>query len=125
MFHCFYNSIMWSMLISVLLFQNTWLEMRVNLGFVFFVLIGILFLIQMLNKTLKRFCATFIFSTLSLIISSAVLYFVLGSERLKIIPASIVREGIMQNRIQFSTINIFLVSVAIIGWILTFLIHEH
>ena len=125
MFHCFYNSIMWSMLISVLLFQNTWLEMRVNLGFVFFVLIGILFLFQILIKQLKKICATFTFSTLSLIISSAVLYFVLGSERLKIIPASIVREGIMQNRIQFSTINIFLVSVAIIGWILTFLIHEH
>ena len=37
---CFYNAALWSMLASVILFNNTWLEMRVNIGLVFFALTG-------------------------------------------------------------------------------------
>ena len=35
MLACFYNAALWGMFLSVLLFQDTWLEMRVNLGLVF------------------------------------------------------------------------------------------
>ena len=104
------------MLISVILFQNTWLEMRVNIGWIFFGLIILLFLLQVCTKRLKKISATLAFSTLS---SSVSIYYMLGLERLKIIPASIIREGIMQNRIPFGTINILLIIITIIGWILT------
>ena len=107
------------MLISVILFQNTWLEMRVNIGWIFFGLIILLFLLQVCTKRLKKISATLAFSTLSLVISSVSIYYMLGLERLKIIPASIIREGIMQNRIPFGTINILLIIITIIGWILT------
>lgn len=40
MFARLYNAFTWSMLLSVLMFLNTWLEMRVNLGLVFFAMIA-------------------------------------------------------------------------------------
>ncbi len=118
MFACFYNAYVWSMLISVILFQNTWLEMRVNIGWIFFGLIIMLFLLQVCTKRLRKIFATLAFSTISLLISSVNIYYILGLERLKIIPASIIREGIMQNRISFETINILLVIITVIGWFL-------
>ena len=125
MFSCLYNSVMWSMLISVCLFQNTWLEMRVNLGWIFFGLTVLLSLLQIFVKSIRKICGTFTASTLSLIVSCLGLWLILGTERLKIIPASIIREGIMQNRLSFSTINTVLIAIAVIGWILTFILREN
>ena len=31
-----YNSFLWSLLIATLLFNDTWLQMRVNIGYLFF-----------------------------------------------------------------------------------------
>lgn len=109
------------MLFSVLLFQNTWLEMRVNLGHVFFAMLLILFLVQTLIKPVRKFCRRFMFSLCCLIISSAGLYFTLGPEGLRIIPASIIREGIMQPRITFSVINTALTAIALTGIVIVFL----
>ena len=122
---CLYNSLMWSMLMSVCLFRNTWLEMRVNLGWVFFGLTAILFMLQSVIKPLRRICGTFTASTLSLVISCLGLWLMLGYEGLKIIPASIIREGLMMNRISFSAINTAMIATAIIGLILTFMLREN
>ena len=35
-FAALYNAFLWSMALCILLFQNLWLEMRVNLGVAFF-----------------------------------------------------------------------------------------
>lgn len=99
--------------------------MRVNIGWIFFGLIAVMFMIQILIKPLKKICGTFTASTLSLVISSLGLWFVLDYESLKIIPASIVREGIMQNRISFSTINMAIIAITVTGWIVTFILREN
>ena len=119
-----YNSVTLTMLISVCLFQNEWLEMRVNIGWVFFALSGLLFLLQTVIKPLGKFCATFKASALSLVISCSGIFFLLDSESVKIIPASIIREGLMINRIPFAKINTAMIAFAVIGLILIFIARE-
>ena len=110
---------------SVCLFRITWLEMRINLGWVFFGLTALLFMLQSVIKPLRRICGTFAASTLSLVTSCLGLWLMLGCEGLKIIPASIIREGLMMNRISFSAINTAMIATAVIGWVLTFMLREN
>ena len=122
MFARLYNSFVLSLLISVILSQNEWLEMRVNIGWVFFALVVVLFLIMSALKIFSSFTA----SLVSVIISCAGIWYLLGSDGVKIIPASIIREGIMQSHLSFEAINYALIAVIIAGLILTFLFrHEH
>ena len=119
-----YNSVTLSMLISVCLFLNEWLEMRVNIGWVFFALSGLLFLLQTVIHPLKKFCATFTASALSLVISCSGIFLLLDSESVKIIPASIIREGLMINRVPFAAINTAMIALAVIGLILIYVTRD-
>ena len=127
MIACLYNAFALSMLLSVLMFMNTWLEMRVNLGWVFFALTAVIFIVQLSFRPLRKFCGTFTASIISALVSLSGMYLVLGSERMAVIPASIVREGIMQSRIPFATINTALMAIAVIGLAVVFFTgrHEH
>ena len=125
MFARLYNAFTWSMLLSVLMFLNTWLEMRVNLGLVFFAMIVVLFILQSAISPLRKLCGTFTASLLSVIVSFIGIYWVLGSKRIAIIPASIVREGIMQSRIPFATINAVIIAIAVIGLAIVFFTGRH
>lgn len=120
----FYNSVTLSMLISVCLFKIEWLEMRVNIGWVFFGLSGLLFLLQTVIKPLRKFCATFTASALSLVISCAGIFLLLDSDGVKIIPASIIREGLMINRVPFAKINTAMIAFIVIGLLLILLRRE-
>lgn len=115
-----YNSITLGMLASVLMFQVTWLEMRVNIGWLFFGTVAVLFTLQTVIKPLRKICGTFTASALSLVVSCAGVYSVLGFGSMKIIPASIIREGIMQTRIPFSTINTAIIITAVVGLAVVF-----
>lgn len=108
-----YNSLTLSMLVSVIISQNEWLDMRANMGWVFFCLIVILFVIQSSVKSFRGFCSTFA-------VSFAGMYLVLGHEGILVIPASIIREGLMQNRLTFSALNSALIVVALAGLIAVF-----
>ena len=119
-----YNSVTLSMLISVCLFLNEWLEMRVNIGWVFFGLSGLFFLLQTVIKPLRKFCATFKASALSLVISCSGIFLLLDSESVKIIPASIIREGLMINRVPFAAINTAMIALAVIGLILIYVTRD-
>ena len=119
-----YNSFLLSMLISVILFKNEWLEMRVNLGWVFFGLVIALFF---LTGTLKFF-SSFFASLVSLIISCVGVFLLTGQEGISIIPASIIRDGIRQPHIKFTAINYALITIIFAGLVLTFILrknHEH
>lgn len=116
----FYNSAALSMLISVILFQNTWLEMRVNIGWVFFGLTIVLFLLQAMTKTLRKICGTFTASALSLVISCSGILLLLDSDSVKIIPASIIREGLMISRVPLAAINTAMIAFAAAGLMLIF-----
>lgn len=116
-----YNSLTLGMLISVCLFLNEWLEMRVNIGWIFFGLSGLLFLLQTVIKPLRKFCATFTVSVLSLIVSCSGILLLLDFESVKIIPASIIREGLMMNRIPFTAINTAMIIFSIAGLMMIFI----
>ena len=112
------------MLISVILFKFEWLEMRVNLGWVFFGLVIVLFLLMGALK----FFSSFFASMINLIISCAGIFLLTGQEGISIIPASIIREGIRQSHIKFSTINYALIAIIIAGLVLVFIFrnkHEY
>ena len=119
-----YNSVTLSMLISVCLFKIEWLEMRVNIGWVFFGLSGLLFLLQLVIHPLRKFCATFTASALSLSVSCSGIFLLLDSESVKIIPASIIREGLMINRVPFAAINTAMIALAVIGLILIYVTRD-
>ena len=53
-FAALYNAFLWSMALCILLFQNLWLEMRVNLGVAFFALWALLFLLMAGTRPLRR-----------------------------------------------------------------------
>ena len=118
MFARFYNAALWGMFLSVLLFQNTWLEMRINLGFVFFALVLVLFVAQVFIRPLRRLCGNPAVATFSLIVVTIVCWLMLGTERVKIIPASILREGLMMPRLSFSLINFMMEAFITLGWML-------
>ena len=79
----------------------------------------VLTLVCSLIKSLRRKCNSFAMCTLSLAIVSAGLFVLLGPEGLPVIPASIVREGIMQPRMHLDTVNYALIAFALGGWVLT------
>ena len=118
-FCCFYNAALWGLFLSVLLYQNTWLEMRINMGWVLFGLALLLFALQAGVGPLRRACGTWRGATASLVAACGGCWALLGTERLLVIPASIVREGLMLPRLPFGTVNAALCLLILGGWLLT------
>ena len=118
-FICFYNALLWGLLLAVLLYQNTWLEMRVNLGWVFFGLALILFALQAGIRPLRRACGAWSVATASLIAVCAGCWLLLGPEGLPVVPASIIREGLMRPRLPFRVVNAALGVLIVGGWLLS------
>ena len=109
------------MLITVMLSQNEWLDMRINTGIIFFATALVLTLLFVLTKKFN----TFKMSLLSLVITSSGLLYILGLEGLLIIPASIIREGLMQHNLSFNVINIALAVAVITGFVIILLTSRH
>ena len=113
-----YNSFLWSMVIAITSFKSEWLEMRVNIGYIFFGTLILLSAILNLISRRKGLKLSGILTTANLllcIIYSMTLY---GFQRLKVVPASIIREGIHQNKIPFSRINWILLIILILGLVI-------
>lgn len=117
-FAALYNAFLWSMALCVLLFQSLWLEMRVNLGVAFFALWALLFLLMSGAHPLRRACGSFAGATFSLIAVPSLCWLLLGRERILSVPASIVREGLMQHRLPLDTTNLALGAAVAAGWLL-------
>ena len=106
------------MVIAITSFKSEWLEMRVNIGYIFFGTLILLSVILSLISRRKGLKLGGIFTTVNLficIIYSMILY---GFQRLKVVPASIIREGIHQNKIPFSRINWILLIILILGLVI-------
>ena len=110
-FAALYNAFLWSMALCVLLFQSLWLEMRVNLG-------ALLFLLMAWTRPLRRVFGSLAGATFSLIAVPVLCWLLLGTERILSVPASIVREGLMQHRLPLDTIDLALGAATILGWLL-------
>jgi flagellar biosynthesis protein FliP len=158
-----YNSFVLAITIALICFNNTWLQMRVNTGYIFFgclVFFIVVFLVivarnvhkknmnsnnsflrstrKNLNSKNKSFKNNYnkfgvndfknkskieknyfgiLFTVCDLVICSVILYVMYGFDRLKVVPAAIIREGINRTSIPFSQINIVLVIFLVIGFL--------
>jgi hypothetical protein len=110
-FSLLYNTFLWAIAFAIALFQVTWLEMRVNIGWVLFLLWALLFMCSFVKGW--RFGQ--IGTTLNLVDVLGFCFLILGWERLFAVPALIIREGLGLNRIPVDKINFVLTCILIIG----------
>lgn len=117
-FSILYNSFLWALVISITSFKSEWLEMRLNIGFVFFGLWLAMFAVISLFSRKKTIIMGFTFSIINLVVCSIYGLLLYGIHRLAVVPASIIREGLHITKISFFSINIvlcvFLLAVIII-----------
>jgi len=106
-----YNTFLWAIAVAIVLFQVTWLEMRVNIGSVLFLLWALLFLCSFVKGWRFGQIGTII----SLVGVFGFCFFILGWERLFAVPALIIREGLGFNRVHVDKINFILACILIIG----------
>lgn len=113
-FTVLYNSFLWSLLIAFIMFKNVWLEMRINVGTVLFILWILFFIIFYKIYFIKN---TFKFSIINLIISIIISLVILKLHGLITIPSSIIREGLyLTSVLSLNSVNIVLI-IFIIGGI--------
>lgn len=115
-----YNGFIWGLLAAVLAFQNTWLEMRINIGYIIPLLIALVLISSLLTGTIKHDFKLIDrlglkFAMVNLVLCSIIAFIVLGFDRLAVVPAAIVREGIKATGISFSIINTCIVAILLIG----------
>lgn len=116
-----FNGSIWALTIALLCFQNEWLQMRVNTGWIFFALWPLLSILFMWLTYRRKVLLNGKFTLLNLIICLLLSGFILGWPSLETIPAALVREGLHQPRIPFETINRVIIAwlilgSALIGW---------
>ena len=122
MFVRLYNAALWGMFLAVLLSRNTWLEMRVNLGWGFFALALLLLALQSrLNVPARPAAciksATFRSATFSLAAAVAGCWLLLGSGGITIIPAALLREGLGMPGLSLRSLNFAIAAFLAVGWI--------
>lgn len=114
-FKIIYNSFLWAMVIAITCFKSEWLQMRVNTGYIFFIaLIFFAFTLSLIYRK-REFRINAIFTMCNLAICAIYSTIIYGFDRLKIVPAALLREGIHQTSIPFHKINIALLTITIVG----------
>lgn len=116
LFKIAYNCFMWAMVIAITCFQNSWLQMRVNTGYIF--LGSWLILSISLFFLLKKRNIGIVFSVINLVCCIIYGYILYGWKRLQIVPASLIREGIHQQMIKFSTVNRVILIFLLAGFLM-------
>ena len=114
-FKLIYNSFLWSITIAALCFKSEWLQMRVNTGHIFWGLFILLSIVTGLYLRKRKEPFNWIFTTGNLIICFLTGIICYGFDRLKVVPAALIREGIHQTRIPFATINLILLLITAAG----------
>ena len=112
-----YNSFLWSLLIATILFNDTWLQMRVNIGYLFFacwLLLVIIWSLVMRHRTVNRWL-----TVINTVIVTVVALAVEGVTNLLVIPAAFIREGLHTENVSFTSINLVLVIIIIAGFLLS------
>lgn len=121
LFSFIYNGFNLGLFLSILAFQNEWLEMRMNIGLIIFITIGISIVTYVILNKQKRninYVTIKVFSFLILALSFSISFFILGFSRFKTLPASIFREAIGITSLSFSVINNGLIVFILVGFLL-------
>lgn len=114
-FTVLYNTLFWSLLVSFIMFKNTWIEMRINIGTVLFILWILFFIIFYKLYFIKNI---FKFSIINLIIFAILSLIILKPKGLISTPSSIIREGLHLTRILNLNVVNAVLSIFIISGIL-------
>ena len=118
-----YNTFLWAMLISFIMFKNVWLEMRVNIGLCFFIIWALLFIIFTIISYKKNIFRKYsIFSLINLILCFVITLIILSPSSIAYTPSSIIRDGLYARKLlKLNTINIGLSVFMISGILIMFL----
>lgn len=112
-----YNAYLWALTAAALCYTSQWLQMRVNVGYVFFALFAVL-VATTLVALRKRQPLGWRFTLANLITCSVVGLVAFGVRRMQVVPASLVREGLGMPRLPFATVNGVLAAVTVVGIVL-------
>ena len=95
-----YNTFLWAMIISFIMFKNLWLEMRMNIGLCFFIIWALMFIIFIfINNKKHIFEKHSIFSLINLIICFIIALIILSPSAILYTPSSIIRDGLYINSV--------------------------
>lgn len=118
-FTVLYNTLFWSLLVSFIMFKNTWIEMRINIGTVMFILWILFFIIFYKLYFIKNI---FKFSIINLIIFAILSLIILKPKGLIYIPSSIIREGLhLTGILNLNVVNTVLIIFIISGILLIYI----
>ena len=121
-FTVLYNTLFWSLLVSFIMFKNTWIEMRINIGTVLFILWILFFIIFYKLYFIKNI---FKFSIINLIIFAILSLIILKPKGLIYIPSSIIREGLhLTGILNLNVINAVLIIFIILGILLIYIFRK-
>ena len=114
-----YNTSLWAMTISMLLGMWAWLGMLINMGWIFY---GLWLVLAIVFILIKKLPCGWKFTTVNLIACGALNFAVFGMDKLKILPAARVREGIMMYTLNLGLVNTFIMAFLVIGFALILLL---
>lgn len=121
-FTVLYNTLFWSLLVSFIMFKNTWIEMRINIGTVLFILWILFFIIFYKLYFIKNI---FKFSIINLIIFAILSLIILKPKELIYIPSSIIREGLhLTGILNLNVVNTVLIIFIISGILLIYIFRK-
>lgn len=121
-FTVLYNTLFWSLLVSFIMFKNTWIEMRINIGTVLFILWILFFIIFYKLYFIKNI---FKFSIINFIIFAILSLIILKPKGLIYIPSSIIREGLhLTGILNLNAINMVLIIFIISGILLIYIFRK-
>ena len=111
----FYNTSLWAMTISMLLGKWAWLGMRMNLGWVFY---GGWILFAVILILIRKFSCGWKFTCINVAVFTVLNFVIFGYDKLKILPAARLREGIMMPTLKLSAVNSVMIAFLVIGFAL-------
>lgn len=98
-----YNGFIWGLLAAVMITRSQWIDMRISVGLIIPTVILISVIVALIAKNKLIITSKFTFA--NIIVCFIVAFLVLGTKRLAVVPASIIRETINMTSISFSVIN--------------------
>ena len=110
-----YNTSLWAMTISMLLGMWAWLAMRMNLGWVFY---GGWVVFAIVLILIRKLACGWKFTCINVAVCAVINFVVFGFDKLKILPAVRIREGIMMPTLKLSAVNTVMVAFLVIGFAL-------
>lgn len=114
-----YNTALWAMTISMLLGMWAWLGMRINMGWIFY---GAWLVLAIVFILIKKLACGWKFTCINVVVCAVINFMVFGIDKLKILPAARVREGIMMYTLNLGLVNTFIMAFLVIGFALILLL---